>query len=135
MRLEALINTKSKLDTAEITANVILIHDSHSNAKKYIAGEIDGGMFNLGYLPGGDKNVHTMHETTLLAVESAVDMLKKGGMLVISVYPGHEEGKIEGDMLLDMLSQYDKKLYSISRLHLVNSPDAPFVIAVERYDK
>ena len=54
---------------------------------------------------------------------------------MISVYPGHEEGKIEGEMLLDMLSMYDKKFYSVSRFHLVNSPDAPFVIAVERYDK
>jgi len=62
-------------------------------------------------------------------------MLKKGGILVISVYPGHKEGRIEGEKLLEMLSEYDKKLYSVSRFYLVNSPDAPFVIAVERYDK
>ena len=132
---QALINTRKRLDDAGVTANVVLIHDSHSKAKNYIDGEIDAGMFNLGYLPGGDKSVHTMHESTLLAVKDAVDMLKKGGILVISVYPGHEEGKIEGDMLLKMLSEYDKKLYSISRFHLVNAPDAPFVIAVEKYDK
>ena len=132
---QALVNTKERLDDANVTTNAILIHDSHSNAKEYINGEIDGGMFNLGYRPGGDKNVHTMHESTLIAVKDAVNMLKKGGVLVISVYPGHDEGKIEGEMLLDMLSMYDKKFYSVSRFHLVNSPDAPFVIAVERYDK
>lgn len=132
---QALINTRARLDKNEVTAKVILIHDSHSNAKKYIDGEIDGGMFNLGYLPGGDKSVHTMHESTLLAVKDAINMLKKGGILVISVYPGHAEGRIEGDMLLKMLSEYDKKLYSISRFHIVNSPDAPFVITVEKYDK
>ena len=132
---QALVNTKERLDDANVTTNAILIHDSHSNAKEYINCEIDGGMFNLGYRPGGDKNVHTMHESTLVAVKDAVNMLKKGGVLVISVYPGHDEGKIEGEMLLDMLSMYDKKFYSVSRFHLVNSPDAPFVIAVERYDK
>ena len=132
---QALVNTRARLDAAEVTSKVMLIHDSHSNAKKYIDGEIDAGMFNLGYRPGGDKNVHTMPESTLIAVKDAVNMLKKGGIIVISVYPGHEEGRMEGDMLLKMLSKYDKKLYSISRFHLVNSPDAPFVITVERYDK
>ena len=34
-----------------------------------------------------------------------------------------------------MLSEYDKKLYSVARFHLVNSPNAPFVIAIEKYDK
>ncbi len=132
---QALINTKARLDEAKVTANALLVCDSHSNAKNYIDGEIDAGMFNLGYRPGGDKSIHTMHESTLIAVKDAVNMLKKGGILVISVYPGHKEGKTEGDMLLEMLSEYDKKLYSVACFHLVNSPDAPFVIAIEKYDK
>ena len=132
---QSLINTRTRLDEAQVTSKTALIHDSHSNAKNYINGEIDAGMFNLGYRPGGDKRIHTMHESTLIAVKDAVNMLKKGGIIVISVYPGHEEGRIEGELLLEMLSEYDKKLYSVSRFHLVNSPDAPFIIVVERYDK
>ena len=72
---------------------------------------------------------------TMAELEDAVDMLKKGGILVVSVYPGHEEGRIEGNMLLEMLAQYDTQLYCVSHFHLVNSPDAPFIIAVEKYDK
>ena len=132
---DALINTKKRLDEAGVSAKAVLIHDSHENAKKYIDTQIDAGMFNLGYLPGGDKSIHTMHKSTLVAVENAIDMLKKGGILIISVYPGHEEGRIEADRLIEMLSGYDKKLYSVSRFHLINSPDAPFVIAVEKYNK
>lgn len=132
---DALINTKKRLDEAKISAKAVLIHDSHENANKYIDTQIDAGMFNLGYLPGGDKSVHTMHESTLVAVKDAISMLKKGGVLVISIYPGHDEGKIEADKLIEMLSEYDKKLYSVSRFQLVNSPDAPFVIAVEKYNK
>ena len=131
----AIVNTRNRLDEAKVTSNAILIHDGHENAKKYIQGEIDGGMFNLGYLPGGDKSIHTMQQSTLCAVSDAISMLKKGGVLVISVYPGHTEGRKEANALIDMLSQYDKKLYSISRFHIVNSYDSPFVIAVERYDK
>lgn len=132
---QALVNTRARLDEAGVTCEAVLIHDSHSNAKKYIEEEIDAGMFNLGYRPGGDKSVHTMRESTLPAVKDAISMLKKGGILVISVYPGHEEGRVEGEMLLEMLAEYDKKLYCVSHFHLVNSPDAPFVIAVEKYDK
>lgn len=132
---QALLNTKSRLDEAGVTAKTVLIHDSHENAKNYIDSEIDAGMFNLGYRPGGDKSIHTMHQSTLCAVKDAIAMLKKGGVLVISVYPGHEEGRIEADMLLEMLSHYDKKFYSVARFHIVNSYDAPFVIAVEKYNK
>lgn len=132
---DALTNTRARLDEAGVTAKAELILDSHANAKNYIDTPIDAGMFNLGYRPGGNKNVHTMRESTLPAVRDAIDMLKKGGILVISVYPGHEEGRIEGNMLLDMLADYDKKLYCVSHFHLVNSPDAPFIIAVEKYNK
>ena len=93
-------------------------------------------MFNLGYLPGsGDKSVHTLRTSTLPAVEAAIRLLKKGGILVISVYPGHEEGRMEGEMLSDYLSRYDKKYYCVTKLRLINSPDAPFILAVEKYDK
>lgn len=132
---EALVNTRRRLDDAKVTADAILICDTHSELKKYINQEIDGGMFNLGYLPGGDKSIHTFHDSTLTAVKNAIDILKKGGILVISVYPGHQEGKVEGEMLLEMLAQYDKKLYGISRYHIVNSPDSPYVIAIEKFDK
>ena len=132
---QALVNTRARLDEVGVTADAVLIHDSHSNAKKYIDTEIDAGMFNFGYRPGGDKSVHTMRESTLPAVKDAISMLKKGGVLVISVYPGHDEGRVEGEMLLEMLAEYDKKLYCVSHFHLVNSPDAPFVIAIEKYNK
>ena len=131
---EALENTRSRLAQAGL-ANAELILDSHANAKQYIHTPIDAGMFNLGYRPGGDKSVHTMHESTLKAVTDAVDLLKAGGVLVISVYPGHAEGTLEGELLLSLLAGYDKKRYCVSHFHLVNSPDAPFIIAVEKYDK
>lgn len=131
---DAIKNTAERLREHGVT-NATLILDSHANAAKYIDTEIEAGMFNLGYRPGGDKSVHTMHDSTLKAVRDAINMLKKGGVLVISVYPGHEEGQREGEMLLEMLKEYDKKLYCVTHFHLVNSPDAPFIIAVEKYDK
>lgn len=131
---EAVENTRARLAEAELH-NAKLILDSHANAINYISAPLDAGMFNLGYRPGGDKSVHTMHESTLKAVTDAITLLKPGGVLVISVYPGHAEGQTEGEMLLEKLAGYDKKKFCVSHFHLVNSPDAPFVIAVEKYDK
>ncbi len=131
----AVENTEARLNAAGLT-NAVLIHDSHAECEKYIKEPIDAGMFNLGYLPGsGNKNLHTMRQSTLPAVQGAINLLKKGGVLVISVYPGHEEGRLEGEMLCQELSKLDKKLYCVTNLRLINSPDAPFILAIEKYNK
>lgn len=131
----AVANTRERLRQAGLT-NATLIHASHAECEEYVKEEIDAGMFNLGYLPGsGNKSLHTMRESTLVAVKSAIKLLKKGGILVISVYPGHEEGRLEGEMLTEELSSLDKKLFCVTKLRLINSPEAPFIISVEKYNK
>lgn len=131
---QALENTKKLLDECG-HSNYELILSGHQNVKEYVKEPIDGGMFNLGYLPGGDKTLHTMRETTLKAVTDGIELLKKGGVLVISVYPGHDEGRKEGEMLLEFLAQYDRKYYSVMNCRMINSSDSPFIIAVEKYNK
>lgn len=49
--------------------------------------------FNLGYLPGGDKEIITRSETTLLALEAAKRILIPGGLISIVVYVGHPGGR------------------------------------------
>lgn len=132
---QAVNNTRERIKAAGYENIALLIHDSHENASEYIKEPIDGGMFNLGYLPGGDKSIHTMTHSTLPAIRTAVNLLKKGCVLVISVYPGHEEGNLEGQLVSDELSKLDKKLFCVTYFRIINSPDAPFVIAVERYNK
>lgn len=131
---EALENTKKLLADSNIS-NAELILDSHANAANYIKEKIDGGMFNLGYRPGGDKHIHTMRTSTMPAINTAIGLLNPGAVLVISVYPGHEEGHLEGEMLLTELGKLSKLEYCVTHFHIVNSSDAPFVIAVEKYNK
>ncbi|MBO4950652.1 MAG: class I SAM-dependent methyltransferase [Clostridia bacterium] len=134
IQAQAVENTRKRLSDAGLT-NAEIIHDSHAKVLEYVKEPINGGMFNLGYLPGGDKSVHTMRESTMPAIEGAISLLKKGGILVISIYPGHEEGTLEGQMLLEKLSQLSRFEYCVTNFRIINSPDAPFIIAVERYDK
>jgi SAM-dependent methyltransferase len=52
-------------------------------------------VYNLGYLPGGNKTLTSQTESTLLSVERALAILPLGGALSVTCYPGHPEGAKE----------------------------------------
>ena len=129
---QALENSKKTLADAGCPENYTLILDSHANVEKYVEGKICAGMFNLGYLPGSDKKVTTMRESTMAAVEAAIRLLEDDGGLLIAVYPGHAEGTLEGIMLDEYFASLDRKKICVSKLKIVNSPTSPFFFLVEK---
>ena len=62
-------------------------------------GKITGAIFNLGYLPGGDKTIVTKPETTISAIEQLFTIMAPEGIIVLVIYHGHPEGAVERDML------------------------------------
>lgn len=132
---QALDSTKKRMVDEGAPENYTLILDSHSNLKNHIPGKIKAGVFNLGYLPGGDKTKTTLRETTRKAVTDAIDILDIDGILLIAVYPGHKEGELEGEMLEQMLSEYSRFVYCVSKFKIINSPTSPFFFMVERKEK
>lgn len=131
IQTDALVNTEKRLKEAGVPENYELINDSHHNLKKYIPCQIKAGMFNLGYLPGGDKSVTTKRETTLAAVSDAISILAPDGILLIAVYPGHEEGDIEGNLVGETLEKLDRKKYCCVRFRIINSPASSYFYIVE----
>jgi methylase of polypeptide subunit release factors len=129
---QALANTRARLEENGCFENYTLIQASHSLVKDYVKEKFDVGVFNLGYLPGGDKRITTLRETTLPAVDSALELLNDGGIILIAVYPGHAEGEIEGKLLTERLSTLDRKQICVSRFTILNSPTSPYFIAVEK---
>jgi len=137
MQAEALEITKKRLESENcFDENVRLIHDSHANFKKYFIGdnitELDGAIFNLGYLPGGDKSVTTQAQSTLICLTDALDILKPGGVIVVCVYPGHDEGTREGEKILGFAAGLDKKQFDCLYHRLINISEAPFIIAFQK---
>lgn len=128
---EALESTRQLLQQ-EGLSNVTLVLDSHDRVDAYLQGPIDGGLFNLGYLPGGDQSRTTRLESTLCAVKKAVAMLAPGGSLGIAVYPGHAEGQREGQALGQYLAALPKRRFDCFLYRLVNLPEAPFLFLVQR---
>ncbi len=128
----ALRSTAENLAKNGCPDNWRLICASHHRAKEFIEGKIKAGMFNLGYLPGaGNKKLTTMRETTLPAVENAIDMLLPGGVLLVAVYPGHPEGAREGEELVKYFGTISRFRYSIAQFRMLNSPESPFFMVIE----
>lgn len=129
---QAVRNTEKLLLEKKCPRNWTLINDSHANVRKYIHEPVCAGVFNLGWLPGADKNVTTRRESTDAAVEAALELLDHDGILLIAVYPGHEEGRLEGEMLTERLSKISRYQMSVSKLQIINSPGSPYFFAAER---
>lgn len=129
----ALQSTESHLRECGAPENYTLICASHHRVKEFVKEPIKAGMFNLGYLPrSGMKAVTTMRETTMPAVEAAIDLLLPDGVLIIAIYPGHEEGALEGDMIREYLSGLSKYRICASEFRILNSPTSPYFFLVEK---
>ena len=128
---QALASTAEHLHRSGCPDNYTLVLDSHHNVKQYVDVPIKAGMFNLGYLPGGDKSVTTMRATTLPAIEAAIDLLDRDAILLVAVYPGHAEGEAEGKLICEYLSSLSRHKVCATRINILNSPTSPFFIVIE----
>lgn len=100
------------------------------------SGRLAAAIFNLGYLPGGDKTVITRPETTLSAVTSVLDLLRPGGLLLIVLYPGHPGGDAEAATLRQWAAELPAKTAHASEFHTLNvRHPAPSVLIVHKSPK
>lgn len=133
---EALVSTESHLRAEGAPENYTLICASHHRVKEFVKEPIKAGIFNLGYLPrSGKKSVTTMRETTFPAVEAALELLLPDGVLIVAIYPGHEEGALEGDMLRDYFKTLSRFRICASEFHILNSPTSPYFFLLEKSPK
>lgn len=128
---EAINSTQSKLNEANIQ-NVSLILDGHQNVLNYVKEEVSAAIFNLGYLPGSDQSITTSGETTWKAVTDILSLLKKNGLIVLVIYHGHEEGKVERHYLEDCLATLDSGTTQVLQYQFINRSTAPFIVAIEK---
>ena len=125
---EAVLNYKEKN-----IHNVSLILDSHENFEEYIKESIDCIVYNLGYLPGGDKSITTKEESTLKSLESGLKLLKENGLMIIALYSGHSEGKSEKDAVLNYCKNLSKKRFGVIYQQFLNrTNNPPSLVVIEK---
>lgn len=87
--------------------------------------------FNLGYLPGGNKALTTMLDTTISALKASLSCLKPGGLLSITCYPGHPEGQIEEEAIMQWVKMLDYKKWSVTSHTFPNRQKHPHLILIQ----
>ena len=102
----AVDSTRALLEKEGLTAEVVLA--SHADMASYAEPEsADCILFNLGWLPSGDHTVFTRAESTTKAIEAGLDILRRGGLMCVTVYSGGANGYEERDALIPFLSSLD----------------------------
>jgi len=129
MQKKAIEGTKKLLlDNLEekVLSRVNLRCESHVNVLKYLVRPVKLIVYNLGYLPGGDKSITTMADSTLNSVNMILPVIEEDkGFISVVVYPGHKEGQKEEQVLLKFLASLDKKKWNICYHCWINHLNAP----------
>ena len=126
---DAISNTKKLLDENNCN-NYALYNESHANMLNVLndyIGKISMVVFNLGYLPNGDKSITTVWETTKKAIEDSLKLLNDKGVILITVYPGHEQGHEESINLQEYLKDKNVTYY-----HNDYKDNSPYLIEIKK---
>ncbi|MDP4093152.1 MAG: class I SAM-dependent methyltransferase [Bacillota bacterium] len=129
----AIERTREKLEKEGLTERVTLINDSHHNMDLYIEGKVRTIMFNLGYLPGGDHNIDTKADSTEEALNKAMDIIEKNGLISMVVYYGGDSGFDEKNHIMDYIKHIDSKRFTVMATEFVNQVNCPpILVCIEK---
>ncbi len=118
---------------AKNKGNVNIINDSHHLFNNYINEKVDCIMYNLGFLPGGNKEITTLHKTSLESIKVGLDILNNGGIMTICIYRGHNEGKLEETCILEYLKTLPKNEFGVmSQSYLNRQSNSPLLVVIEK---
>ena len=132
---EAIQTTKTKLLLTGLLPQTELILDGHENLDQYVPENpnISAITFNLGYLPKSDKSIITTADTTLKAIEKSLIRLRKGGLITIMVYYGHEGGLEEKTGVANFVANLPQEEYQVLKYEFVNQKNnPPFLFVIEK---
>lgn len=129
---EAIEYSYNILESNNLNDRVDIINDNHEKMANIIDKPIKAIMFNLGYLPGGDKEIITKASTTIGAIKGGINLLENDGIITIVVYVKHDDG-FESNKLNDFLKTLPQKEYSVIKYQFINQINFPaYLLAIEK---
>ncbi|MSN25255.1 MAG: methyltransferase domain-containing protein [Geobacter sp.] len=130
---QALVETARRLTEAGLGSRVTLLHTGHEELARNLAVPVQVILFNLGYLPGGDRSLITRPETTMAALRQSLDLLAPGGIVALTIYPGHNGGDEERLSVDSWAAGLDPREFHSWRMGQLNvATDAPYCIIVQK---
>ncbi len=133
----AIVATAQRISAAGLSACVRLKQCGHQFMTTQIPvphhGQIKAIMFNLGYLPNGDKNLITQRDTTIAALQAATILLSVGGIITLVVYPGHIGGDVETAGVVDYCQQLCTQHFALQIIeNQFPNPSAPRLLILTK---
>lgn len=130
---QAIENTEQLLRENGMEERASLHLAGHQRMREFVSGPVKAVMFNLGWLPGGDKSVTTHWETTETALNAALSLLEPGGLCAVCVYPGHAAGEEELEKIRLMLAELRPQEFNVLEQSFLNAgPGAPVCFQIQK---
>lgn len=131
---DAVENTSKRLRELNFLGRAELILDGHQNIDQHIKDrKVKLVIFNLGYLPRGNHEITTKAETTIEAVQKCLAVLEPNGIILLVIYPGHENGKKEKETLRIFTAGLNQKEFNVVSICLKNQVNyPPELICIEK---
>ena len=130
---QAIENTRARLEAAGLLGQATLILSGHETMIAHVPAPVQAVMFNLGWLPGGDKAITTRWDTTRSAVLQALELLDAEGICVICVYRGDAEGDHEREQLMQLLQALRPQDFNVLHHQFLNAgPGAPECFIIQK---
>lgn len=129
----AISETGRRLTEVQLSGRVTLLLSGHEELARHIDTAVQVVLFNLGYLPGGDRTIITCPDTTIKALDQSIKLLAAGGMVLVTIYPGHSGGAKEQAAVEEWAAGLKPAFFHGWRMGQTNvSPDAPYLLLVQK---
>lgn len=115
-----------------LAAGVDLVEAGHEQLRRFLPAAPQVIIANLGYYPGGDRQIVTLPQTTLMALQQSCELLLAGGRLAVVTYPGHPGGAEEGQAVDGFFSTLDDSKFNVLQMKVCNRLDAPYLSVAEK---
>ncbi len=89
-------------------------------------------VYNLGYLPGSNKEVITLTETTLNSIRAAQGLLKPKGWISIITYPRHTGGFDEEQAIMEFARALSPLKWNVCYHSWINRLKGPNLLILEK---
>lgn len=129
VQAEAIEMTRERLEREGLSGRVVLHKAGHQDMARILPAECRGLVravtFNLGFLPHGDNRQKvTVPETTIPALNAALEFLSPGGVATIVCYTGHPGGGEEALAVHAWCETLDISSFRALRYETVNKKGA-----------
>lgn len=85
-------------------------------------------IYNLGYLPKGNKEIKTKASSTLKSIKKALPLLNSNGLMLVTCYRGHDGGMEEWKAIKNYFKSLNQKEYSVLEFNFVNQQNNPPIL-------